>query len=85
MALEFAIFRVEADACTWQESSRNLAAAKARAELLGAVASSLVYKRASRKAQRASALLLLCFLPEQSLSSKLRCARLAGAPSQMHL
>ena len=46
MALEFAIFRVEADACTWQESPRSLAAAKARAELLGAVVSSLVYKRA---------------------------------------
>ena len=49
MALEFAIFRVEADACTWQESSRSLAAAKARAELPGAVASSLVYKHAFEK------------------------------------
>src|SRR6516165_10721485 len=49
MALEFAIFRADADACTWQESPRNLAAARARAELLGEAVSSLVYKRASRK------------------------------------
>jgi hypothetical protein len=77
MALEFAIFRAAADACTWQESSRNLAAAKARAELLGAVASSLVYKRASRKGPRvclpavlASALLLLCMVPTRAIAQQ---------------
>ena len=77
MALEFAIFRVEADACTWQESPRRLAAAKARAELPGAVASSLVYKRASRKAPRAclpavlaSALLLLCMVSTRAIAQQ---------------
>src|SRR6516162_282627 len=77
MALEFPIFRVEADACTWQESPRSLAAAKARAELLGAVVSPLVYKRASRKPPRArlpavlaSALLLLCMVPTRAIAQQ---------------
>jgi hypothetical protein len=77
MTLEFTIFRVEADACTWQEPSRSLAFAKARVELLGAVASSLVYKPASRKAPcgcvpavLASALLLLCMVPTRAIAQK---------------
>ena len=88
MALEFAIFRVEADACTWQESSRNLAAAKARAELLGAAASSLVYKRASRMAPRAclpavlaSALLLLCMVPTRAIAQQQIAVRDASSRS----
>ena len=80
MPLAFGIFRVEADACTWQESPRNLAAA--RAELLGAVVSSLVYKRASRKPPRAclpavlaSALLLLCMVPTRAIAQQQIAAR----------
>ena len=77
MALEFAIFRVETDACTWQESPRSLAAAKAQAQLLGALVSSLVSKRASRKPPRAclpavlaSALLLLCMVPTRAIAQQ---------------
>src|SRR5215471_3479305 len=75
MPLEFAIFRVEADACTRQESPGSLAAA--RAELLGAVVSSLVYRRASRRPPRAclptvlaSALLLLCMVPARAIAEQ---------------
>ena len=77
MALEFAIFRAEAGACTWQECPRNLAAAKAQAQLLGALVSSLVSKRASRKPPRAclpavlaSALLLLCMVPTRAIAQE---------------
>ena len=77
MALEFAIFCVVADACTWQESPRSLAAAKARAKSLGAVVSSLIYKHASRKPPRAclpavlaSALLLLCMVPTRTIAQQ---------------
>jgi len=77
MALELAIFRVEADACTWRESPRSLAAAKVRAEFQGAVVTSLVYKRASRRPPRvclravlASALLLLCMVPTRAIAQQ---------------
>ena len=77
MALEFAIFRVEVDACRWQESPKSFAAGTARAELLGAVVSSLVHKRASRKPPRAclpavlaSALLLLCMVPTSAIAQQ---------------
>src|SRR5215472_6789223 len=77
MALEFVIFRVEADACTSQECPRSLAPAKARAELLSAVVFSLVHKRDSRKSPRnclpaalASALVLLCMLPTRAIAQQ---------------
>ena len=77
MALEFAIFCVEADARTWQESPRSPAAAKAGAELLGAVVSSLVYECASRKPPRVclpavltSALLLLYLVPTRAIAQE---------------
>src|SRR6516162_5567898 len=77
MALEFAIFRAGADACTWQQSPRSLAAVKARAELLGAVVSSLVYERASSKPPRVclpavltSALLLLYLVPTRAIAQQ---------------
>jgi Carboxypeptidase regulatory-like domain len=74
MALEFAIFCVEANA-----------AAEARADLLGAMASSLVYKRTSTGAPPAclpavlaSALLLLCMVPPRAIAQQQLAVREAS-------
>ena len=86
MDFEFDIFRVEADAFTSFMTFMGLREPRM-------VASSLPWKRALRKAPAPVFILFsparhFCcawFLRAQSLSNKLPGARLAAAPSRMHL